>query len=294
MRTILAGLAIALLTIAGAPLGRGSAAHPRFTDPATVRREAMRDVERRLHLAKPPPGARRMSEAPRGSHLGGPGLTIDSKDFLDQDRIWAIPGSPAQTLEWIETHPPAGLPIKVRSSFSSGGQTISTEIGFEWKPLPRRITSRYLYFAVTSGPEGGTLLRVDSQGVWVFPHPATEVIPASARLLAVLRDPERGLSTKQRVADVHEVRRLASLIDRLPATQPVGAQECGPGLPEGSTAVILVFSDAAGRVVAEARQQVPEGWCTPMELTIEGKPQHLLAGGGRLLQKLLPPLSHTD
>jgi hypothetical protein len=289
MRAIIACLAIALLATSAAPLGQGSG-DPARMDPATVRREALHDVERRLGLAKPPPEARRISEAPKGSRLGSPGVTIPSRNFLDKERIWAVPGTPSDALGWVEAHPPGGLPVKFRSSFSSRGKTISTEVGFEWKPLPRRVTSRYLYFTVASAPEGGTLLRVDSQGVWVFPHPADEVIPPSARLLTVLRDPERGPSTRQLVTDVLEVRRLAGLIDRLPATQPVGAQECGPGFPGNSTTVTLVFSDAAGSVVAEARQQIPEGWCTPMRMAIEGKPQHLLEGGGRLLQTQLPLL----
>jgi hypothetical protein len=261
-----------------------------FPAPARVRRQALRDVERRLRRAEPPPGAKALATAPKGSHLSLVGEGVNSKNFLDRSRFWVVPGSPAETLAWIKAHPPGGLSPGFEGYAQDGGRTVELEVGFEAKPLRGLATDRTLFFATARAPDGRTILRVDAQGVWVLPHLATEVIPPSASSLEVVREPPGGTATTQRVTDRAAVRRLAGLIDRLPVEQPYGHVECGLQIGEGPLEVTLIFRDTSGTAVAEAHQQVPEGLCSAMELTIEGERQRPLAGGGAMLAKQLPRL----
>jgi hypothetical protein len=208
---------------------------------------------------------------------------VASPNFLDRGRVWAVPGSPAQALAWIRSHPPAGLPVKVESGSGTPHHVVITEIGFEWGPLGGVSSKRSLLFAVARA-NGQTFLRADSQGVWIVPHPATAVIPASAGTLEVELDPSRGSTRRKVISALAEVRRVAATIDRLPAVQP-GESECGPGLPEEQEAITLVFRDAGGAIVAEARQHTVGSWCGVMELTVEGEAEPPLEAEAATLER---------
>lgn len=270
-KLLVALAATAALSIAPAA---GTAAGPHYPSPAAVKRQALRDVKRRLRLATPPPGAHRVARAPKNAHLDGPGLRSISPNSLDRGRVWSVPGSPAQALAWVRAHPPANRPVKIEGGTGTPQHIVVDEIVFEWAPLPGRASQRWLGFAARRA-DGRTYLRADSQAIWIVPHPASAVIPPTARTLEVEVERSGGPVDRKTIGSRAKVREAARMIARLPAAQP-GQRECGPGLESDQEEVTMVFRDGAGAAVAEAQQHNVGSWCGVLELTVEGKPQPLL------------------
>ncbi len=277
--TALAVLALAICTGSAAAIS----AKPRFLDPEAVRSRALADVEARLSAAEAPPGSAPLAGPPAGSGIEAPIPSGFEPNFLAASRYWSVPGDPASTLAWIEAHPPGGLPVKFHSSRLLDGVTPEPTIGFEFPPLSRLAEQRLLDYSLLAF-EGHTVLEATSQADWILPHPASEVIPQSARTLLVSRHRPGGPRHSELIDNRNSVRHFALLLDSLEMAQP-GILHC-PRRRSKATVVELVFRNSAGRAVAEARQPQPASACQPMSLTIGGKPQKPLLEGSEFLRRL--------
>ena len=248
---------------------------------------ARQDAEAHLGQLLLPPGATSSPGQPvgAGNRLESPAFTTGSPlQLVDVPGWWLVPGQPPEVLSWIEAHPPPGSIWKITSSDILKGVTESWSAGFEWPPISEVVGVRYLVVKVTADADGSTALRADGEDVWTVPHPASERIPQSARVLEVSRAiPGRAaktiIVTRARIAHA-----VAALIDHLPIAQP-GLMYC-PTFNRPSTRFTLTFrATQSGPVLAQAVQSIPGRGCSGMGLTIRGHPQPALIGTAAVIRE---------
>lgn len=252
---------------------------------APARRVALLDARGRLESLLPPPGARLVARLPKRLHLSSPGVTVATPNFVDLHALWVVSEPPAQVLEWFKAHPPPGSTLTMEGSAGEHGVMVTEEYGFGWPELPEEVRERALLVAVAARGPDGTALRADSQAVWVSPHPASERIPAAARVLEIEKRIGGQAPKSVLVGNAKTVGAVAALIDGLPVAQP-GVRSC-PEIPAEAKSVRLTFRRSRGGVpLAEAVQKLPPGCGHGLELTIHGKREPVLDEGWILLRRL--------
>lgn len=233
-------------------------------------------AQRILAKVQLPPGAVAAARDPSGGTLAHPGAYPATPNLIDLHGFWRVPGDPAEVLDWIKAHSPAG------SGASYSGTSGDKEgITAQWMGFSVGGSSETLVFGVAAARGGGSALRVDAQVVWVLERSPTERIPAGVHAVKVseqrLGGPSRGpwtITTLARVADA------AALIDRLSASQP-GLSFCpsdtGPD-------VTLAFLSRSGANLATA--VVDGSGCLAVTLSIDGRQRHGLQGTSKLVGEL--------
>jgi hypothetical protein len=221
--------------------------------------------------------------------LAEPALRLGSPKLIDLPAWWLVPGQPQEVLGWIEAHPPQDRtgPF-VLGELTRAGVPESWFAGFELPPVSEVLGTRELVVEVVAAPDGSTALRADAQVVWIVPRPPSERIPASARVLDVtVVRPGRRPPTSVVLAKTKTVRKIVSLINELPTSQPAGISHGCPRRKANPTTVQLTFrATRDGPALAEAVQVEPIGACSPMTLTIRGRPQTPLVGAAVVLHRL--------
>lgn len=162
---------------------------------AANRRAATRGAGERLAMLQLPPGAFRTSgpSSGSGSALRTPPSEPSTPNLIDLPAWWVLPGQPPEVLTWIEAHLPPGSTLGGEGSNETLGKATSWDIELAWPPIREKVEERELLLTVTAQSGGGTALRADAQAVWVTPHPASDRIPAAARVLEVKRE-RRGIA----------------------------------------------------------------------------------------------------
>ena len=130
-----------------------------------------------------------------------------------------------------------------------------------WLEIPehsRRVEGPTLIAIVAPLPDHQVGVRLEVQQVWKTPHPAAAKVPTEARFLAVLRQVAGGKPKWQLIRSPRRVRRIAHVIDQLPAHQPQIIYGCGavpvvPGSGPKQVAIRLLFrARERGPLLAEA------------------------------------------
>ena len=243
-----------------------------------------RDLLARLVL---PAGSSYSATQPQGSspHLSQPSQVPGTPKLFDRPAWWSVPGSPATVLESVKENPPAGSRLSSESSLVQRGVgELSHSIEFSWLPVAGVLSSRVLLLTAVAEPGGTTGLRADAQVVWVVPRPASERIPAGARVLEVGYSKGGKPPREFTVLNRRAVRRIATLIDGLPIVQPTYPHSC-PAMQANPRTMTLTFRAApTGRPLAEATQVEPPGSCGGMSLEIYGKQRPELTGAETVLR----------
>jgi hypothetical protein len=285
----LASIALLAATIALAGGGSSAAAARGARTPAEAesRHDAVLDARKRLIALQVPPGARPVPSLPSKLYLSGPGVTIGSPNFFEMAGLWVSPEEPDAVLKWFRGHPPLGSILEETGSFGIRKRIISRELGFEFPELPGIASSRYLRISVVARGKTGSAFRADSQGVWLIPHPASELIPAAADVVEADLLVEGKRKRSDLVTDGATIASLASLIDELVPIQPYegsGGGFCECGEKEKEKLVVLTFRHGRhGPVLAEVSQKLP-GYS--LEVTIHGRSEPSLEEGFRLVEGL--------
>ena len=214
------------------------------------------------------------SDEGRLAHPGtGPAAT---PNVVDDPAWWTMPGARGEVLTYIRAHPPAGATIAMSGSSVTRGTTTSESIAFAWPPIPRTLSMRWLVITVVQLPSGQTGLRADAQVLWITPRPASETIPAGARLLRVSvhstiaanQPDQRAL----RFTSAHKIAEVTALLNSLPAAQP-GIRNC----PADFGITVRVAFYPTPRTKPSALADIDPQGCGGVNLTLNGIPQPVLA-----------------
>lgn len=261
-------LAMAALAVGGGH-ATASARPIVFGTEASNKRLAEVQAERELRSVEVPPGARRVAHSPAPvldewvESRGGYYNSVARSEWL------VAPGSVAGTLSWFLAHPPPNSHTDGREGGVRGRRTAVT-LWFEVAERSLRVYGPSVVPAVTALSGHRVGIRLEVQQVWKTPHPAAAKVPAAARLLYVTGVGASAKPRQQVIRSPRRVRRIARVIDRLPAAQPQFIS-CPEELGERSPGVTMKFKARdGGPVLAEASQHVPLGCGESMSLTVRG------------------------
>jgi hypothetical protein len=267
--------------------------------PGPNQRRALADVDAILAKFIPPPGSRKLPDAPRGSwwELPMPG-GIGPYYSVTDSTWWRVPGQPKAIATWEKAHSPRGLtpsgpnflgPTEVRPEAGPppGRQPASPPAilvpgqgappgpanvydswsdGFWLPPVPHVLTWRNLFVEAIMNHLGQVYVRVDARVTWAADRPASEHIPATTRsvtisaLLGAVSPGKAGAPVT--VTDQGKVAAILALLNALPV---YSGPPCNLVPTDG---IRLVFRDASGQLLGAA--VVPEASCTA-QLSLAGQ-----------------------
>ena len=256
------------------------------------RRQGEVEAARLLTLLSLPPGAVYSATQPAGSNprLAGPVSSPGALALIDTPAWWLAPGSPDSVLAWLESHPPEGSTLNMRSSSLVHGAVESQSVTFTLAPVPGAFEWRGLLVTVAPEPGGRTGVRADAQVVRTVPRPAGDRIPLRSRVLEVRYSGGSARPGGFTVDHPPQVRRIVKAINALQIVQPSGpVYGCGPFFDNPRLVTLTFRGRAGGRALAVTRQNVPGGHCDGgMSLTVDGKRRTPLAGGEAVVRALRP------
>jgi hypothetical protein len=195
---------------------------------------------------------------------------------------------------YLEAHRPRTA-NQSQGSGGMGGPGIPRNyfLQFGLPGVPGVIYSRALVFWVAALRGGGTAVRVDAQDIWVVPRPASERIPATAKVLDITSArPHKRPIVSLHVTAPDQVNRIVALINAMQTGQPGLVFNC-PMLPSGQPVVTFDFRTRPGGPLLARASAIdygtPSGACNPVSLSIRGHREPPLLGGDFLerVQRLL-------
>jgi hypothetical protein len=196
---------------AGTKTGQGST-HP-GVPPRSPKQLAEADVAAILASFVPPPGAVRLSIAPRA--LKSPITWLGDAFQANAVRFWTAPGDPQALLAWETAH----LPKKYTASDADFGPP-SWDRMFDLPPIPGVLPAREMIVEVTSLASGTTGIRVDANVGWQPARTAAQRIPATARAVTITvaseSRPVKRPPGPVTITDPAKVAGLAALVNGLP------------------------------------------------------------------------------
>jgi hypothetical protein len=282
MRRISAAVAIATLALMIALSAGSQAAGPTST---AARAPARADAKQRLDSFVPPPGSRRVSALPKSLRLSSPLYTLGSPNFLDLHAFWIVPEPVESVRQFLQENAPPGSRPESEGEEGDRDGIYRWDYGYGWPELTEVADARGLLVGVVAKGSGEAAIRADAQAIWLEPRPASERIPAAARILEVSRT-LAGRTRSTVLRKPRTVAAIAKLIDGFGIVQRSGPHSCTL-VPREQATIRLVFRAAAGGpVLAETAQKVPASSCDVLALTIRGKQQRPLLEGWVLQHRL--------
>jgi hypothetical protein len=275
----MAGSPVAKASATGATAGAGGASAT--GDPG---QRAWADAQAIAAAFVPPPGARELPKPPRlpgGWQLDQTSSTIVSSALAHYTNWWVTPGQPQQVLAWEAAH----LPRQFSPGDTSQGENHWDEM-FSLPPVTGVLLDRELIVEVADAGGGNTGIRVDGQVAWQPLRPASDLVPATARVVTLaevaVMDPHPKLPAPVTITDASVVRRITVLVNTLPLSTVSPAASCPA--PFGSELVLTFRASPRGPVLATA--QGP-GACGIVQFTLLGKQQPPLQVAGPFKQDVL-------
>jgi hypothetical protein len=263
----LAGLMATMALAVGGAHGAASARPIVFGTEASNKHLAEVQAEREVHSVSVPPGARRVPDSP--APILDEALGTRGEPNLVQRSEWLLaPGTVRGVDRWFRAHAPADSYLEQSGDLGSSKE-LGRSLWFDVSERSRRVYGPSVILAITALPGHRVGIRLEVQQVWITPHPAAAKVPGAARVLYVFRASGGGKPRWQVIRAPRRVRRIARVIDHLPAAQPQVVY-----CPESFGAhvrVTMKFKEReGGPVLAEASQRVPLGCGESMSLTVRG------------------------
>jgi hypothetical protein len=231
----------------------------------------------------PPPGARQLPKPPwlpGDWQLANPSSTIVSSALADYPAWWIVPGQPRRVLAWEVAH----LPRRFTPGDTSQGDNHWDEM-FSLPPVAGVLLDRELIVEVADAGGGKTAIRVDGQVTWQPTRRASDLVPATARVVTLsevaVLDPHPTLPAPVTITDPNVVRRLTVLVNELPLATFTAAS-CPP--PIGNELMLTFRASRGGPVLATV--QGP-GACGTMQFTLSGNEAPALQIMGSFTQNVL-------
>jgi len=223
----------------GTSSGDSTAAAARTVAPApTPAQRAATDAAGLLAAFPVPPGATRTAALPVSSLSHSP-ETYGSPDLVTRTGWWRVAGQPVTVLTWIRAHMPSGFTLAASGSGGHGKQIVLQPIHggpnqpaatlwfdeFTKPAVAGVLPARWLVVAVAGDGTGQTAVRVDSEVAWQPAKPATERIPATAKVVTIVPSngpgPVSAYTQPVTITDPVKVAKIAAAVDGL-ALFPVG------------------------------------------------------------------------
>jgi hypothetical protein len=243
------------------PVARSSPGTTAVAASATPKQRAAASAKAILSSFVPPPGAIRLEKRPElpggWARYGGMGLTATTQ--VDAVGYWRATGRPTALLAWEKAH------ISRRYS----GQDViigppSWDTVYSLPAIPGVLPQREMNVQVYDAGGGRTVIMADAMVSWQPPRPATEVIPASVRVVTIAASgPWRENPGPVTITSASVVRRLAALVNSLPVAVVEKDVPCPMGV--GFT---LTFRASGGQPVAVANGPAE---CGVVHLTLNGQ-----------------------
>ena len=193
---------------------------------------------------------------------------------MDVGGWWTAPGTPRAVLAWEQAHVPTRYTQADGGRETRSGQPTITFDTFSLPDILGLLASCQLTVqAVADGKQ--TVLRVDAQVTWNPPRPASEAVPAAARVVTLSLADAASSPAPVTITDPGKVRQIIALTNGLALFPEFPLAPTCLGYSDGS--VVLTFRAVAGGpalAVATARAL----GCNDVELIIGGKSQLPLGG----------------
>ena len=243
------------------PAARSSARLAGVTAGVTPKQRAAASARAILSSFVPPPGAVRLAKQPQlpGGWSHEPTMGMNSVTQEDAVGYWRATGQPTALLAWEKAH--------ISRSYSRQDVIIgppSWDTVYSLAAVARVLPQREMNVQVYDAGGGTTVIMADAMVSWQPPRPATEVIPATARVVIIAASgPWPGNPGPVTITSASAVRRLAALVNSLPLATAGQDVPCPMGV--GFT---LTFSAAGGQPVAVASGPAE---CGVVHLTLSGQ-----------------------
>jgi hypothetical protein len=136
---------------------------------------------------------------------------------------WRAPGDPQAVLHWVQAHLPSRFTLQGSGTVGQASVLHLWFDQFALRPVSNVLPDRWLLVSVASDGLDITAVRVDAEVTWMSPKPATERIPAAAKVVTIT--PVTGVkpvpSTDRPVTVTgKEVTSIAKAVDDLPLFPP--------------------------------------------------------------------------
>jgi hypothetical protein len=233
------------------------------------RERAVTDAAAILRAFVVPPGARRLPKAPDA--LKVPITTVVSTTLVDNVSFWRAPGQPQAVLTWEQAH----LPRRFTPGDADFGPP-SWDRTFSLPPIPGVLNARDLVVEVTAAGNGQTAIRVDAQVSWQPPRPASERVPAAARVVTITQLPSPDPHARRppapvTITDLAVVLRLAALVDSLQLSTIGPDAPCPAAFGGGIRLTFLARAGGPPLAVAQGPAA-----CGTVQFSVGGKRQPAL------------------
>jgi hypothetical protein len=266
----LGGCAVVPAPATGTSSPATSSARAVATSARTPKQRAEADIAATLKRFAPPPDAHQVSSSPASTLNEQPQFL---PDLATRDEWWLAPGSPQQVIAWEAKHLPSSF-----GSPGGGEDGKATWVDdFVLPDVPGELAERQFSVTATAVGHGQTGIEVIAQAQWIPARPASEVIPAAARVVTLTltnaSDPTGQKPTGQKpksvtVANPVMVRRIAALLDGLTVTPP-DPYSCPAERGGDLTLAFKARADAPALAIVTADLS----GCAFINLTIGGKQQ---------------------
>ena len=248
----------------------------------TNHRQATSKAEQILASLRLPSGSSQSQTDPSGGSLAQPALGSSAQNSVDLTSFWRVPGDPRSVDQWLQQNPPSGAVLSGRGEGMLRHGTQEWDLEFSFGSPGRELAIGLV------GAGGGTALRADAEVMWFVLRPRWEKVPrdvSSLQVRSVANDPPRRRSLI--VTSRSAIRRIVSMVNRLPAAQPVN-QHCPK---DSGPDVTLAFLQANGHKPVAVVSADGSG-CGGVRFTLRGRRGPAL-NGGRLLVSELESLLKT-
>jgi hypothetical protein len=248
--------------------------------PSPSREErAIADADAILASFVAPPGARRLSSTPDQSGVPSQTMLLVAQPLshvVDAGGWWTTPGTPRAVLAWEQAHVPKRYSQADGGRETQRGEPTVTFDTFSLPDILGLLANRQLTVqAVADGKQ--TVLRVDAQVTWNPPRPASEAVPAAARVVTLSLVDAASSPAPVTITDPGKVRQIIALTNGLPLFPEFPLPPTCLESSDGS--VVLTFrATAGGPALAVATAQALG--CRDVGFTLGGKSEQPLGGPG--------------
>ena len=276
----------------------------------TPQEQAKADAAQMLAGFALPPGATRLSSAPAGSGgiLKHKAFTDGIADQLDDVSYWRVPASAGSVLAFEKAHLPRTFtlsqwgsvgdtygtpptPGKLPIAMSGGPHPIGGTYGawvdtWSLPDIPGAIDLRELTVEVTDPSSSVAYVRVDADVAWIPPRPASEKVPADAKVVTITAgldmNRQDGAPAPVTVTSPEKVARITALVNGL-SLETVQTMSCP--MEQGKGMTLSFRAKPGGPVLASVSELIPD--CEGVTFTIGGVRQPALADPGTFVAKVL-------